>query len=32
MSAKLRVDSSTLSGRELTACTIAYFTRRHRHD
>lgn len=25
MSAKLRVDSSTLSGRELTACTIAYF-------
>lgn len=25
LSAKLRVDSSTLSGRELTACTIAYF-------
>jgi hypothetical protein len=25
MSAKLRVDSSTLSGRELTACSIAYF-------
>ena len=24
-SAKLRVDSSTLSGRELTACSIAYF-------
>jgi len=26
LSAKLRVDSSTLSGRELTACTIAYFS------
>jgi hypothetical protein len=25
LSAKLRVDSSTLSGRELTACSIAYF-------
>lgn len=25
LSAKLRVDSATLSGRELTACTIAYF-------
>lgn len=25
LSAKLRVDSSTLSGRELTACTIAYY-------
>jgi hypothetical protein len=25
LTAKLRVDSSTLSGRELTACTIAYF-------
>jgi hypothetical protein len=25
LSAKLRVDSSTLSGRELTACTIGYF-------
>jgi hypothetical protein len=25
LSAKLRVDSSTLAGRELTACTIAYF-------
>jgi hypothetical protein len=25
LSAKLRVDSSTISGRELTACTIAYF-------
>jgi hypothetical protein len=25
LSAKLRVDSSTLSGKELTACTIAYF-------
>lgn len=25
LSAKLRVDSSTLSGRELTACAIAYF-------
>lgn len=25
MSAKLRVDSSTISGRELTACAVAYF-------
>ncbi|HEV7766286.1 MAG TPA: hypothetical protein VGQ76_14880 [Thermoanaerobaculia bacterium] len=25
LSAKLRVDSSTISGRELTACTIVYF-------
>ncbi|HEX7833701.1 MAG TPA: hypothetical protein VF787_28870, partial [Thermoanaerobaculia bacterium] len=25
LSAKLRVDSSTISGRELTACTSAYF-------